>query len=153
AQHMSTFLTAVQNLMPSFGWSVSFVFGFLEGEVLWRWGWKEYRDNQVFWWEQFEGNLMLIRLGFRVDFGARWSFLLIRSEALVYCQITRELKWSKSLELQKPGDGLLNMKSDAWVSAPAKVEVGISIILAHENFIAVKMALRTGFEPRFRHVG
>jgi hypothetical protein len=145
-----TLVSSSENTVPTMGYSVSAVINVMEGEFIVRWGWKEFTDQQVFYWEQIQANIMVVRVGARVDVGIRYSVIVARFEAIVYFKVTIELKWEKAWERQGPGQQMEG--TAAWVSAIGKIELGVSIVLLHENWCSAAGALSSGIEAKVRWI-
>jgi hypothetical protein len=150
AQNFQLLLDSTVGAVPTMGYSVSGVINILEGDLIVRWGWKELTDNQVFYWEQIHANLMVFRVGARVDVGFRFNVMVVRFEAIVYFKVTLELKFEKAWERRGPGEALQG--DSAWTSVVGKIELGASIVLLHENWLSANAAGTSGIEAKCRWV-
>jgi len=150
AQNFMALTDAAEGAVPTFGYSVSAVINIFEGDLMVRWGWKEFVDHQVFYWEQVHANILVFRIGFRVDLGFRYNVIVARFEAIIYFKVTLELRWEKAWERRGPGEPMTG--NSAWTSVIGKVELGASIVLLHENWCSASAAASSGIEAKFRWV-
>jgi hypothetical protein len=138
----------VQNSVPRFGFSAMFDVGAFEGELKWRWGWKEFTDRQVFFWEQVALNLNVFRVAMRLEFGARWHVMGLKFEAVAYLTLDMKLAWEKTFQREAPGASLAG--DNAWTTARSAADVGLSAVLGHENFVSAGAVVKTGLRARVR---
>lgn len=163
-RHWSDFWRAMQEMVPSWGWGVTFDLGFLEGGLRIRWGWKEYEDWQVFRWWQMEINCNLVRLMVELWAGLKARALFVKFEAVAYLRITGMLSVKASIERVGPSprdvEGefqLTDHKNDKKVASwdadlamTTTAEVGLRIVLIHDGCVKANGALKTGYSLKFR---
>jgi hypothetical protein len=163
-RHWSDFWRAMQEMVPSWGWGVTFDLGFLEGGLRIRWGWKEYEDWQVFRWWQMEINCNLVRLMVELWAGVKARALFVKFEAVAYVRITGMLSVKASIERTGPSprdvDGefqLTDHKNDKKVASwdadlamTTTAEVGLRVVIIHDGFLKANGALKTGYSLKFR---
>jgi hypothetical protein len=170
-QRLTELVSSLQDFVPSYGWGVKFEVAFLQGQLCWYWGWKQHESRWVFPWFSFDMDLILIGLRFQVDFGARASCGLINFELMIYLRLSVDasLKGGFQADLdgmanvvrkldarnQKPslkdlGKAVLPEWVDTWISVLGKAEVGINIVLIHENVCHANACVKTGLEFRWR---
>jgi hypothetical protein len=145
-------VSGLKDIMPSWGFGFQFSLGFLEGDIAWRWGWKEYADRRVFFWQAVNIDATLFRVTFRLDFGARWRALFIRFEVVVYLQISGAISVQKNWERQGPDEGQGMTGESAWLGFRTAVEAGVNMVLLHEGFCRANACIKTGYELKFRFV-
>lgn len=143
-------LSSVGDMVPSWGWSFQVSAGFLEGDLSWRWGWKEYEDHRVFSWNEIVAKCTLFRISAKLDFGARVSVLVARCEAVVYIQLMGALGLDASYETPGPEYADSLGPFDVGFTATTRAEAGANIVLIHEHFFQFNAAIRTGFAFTFR---
>ncbi|TWT46212.1 hypothetical protein RAS1_26610 [Phycisphaerae bacterium RAS1] len=143
-------LSSVGDMIPSWGWSFQISAGFLEGDLSWRWGWKEYEDHRVFSWNEIVAKCTLFRISAKLDFGARVSVLVAKCEAVIYIQIMGALSLDVSYETPGPEFSDSLGPFDVGFTATTKAEAGANIVLIHEHFFQFNAAIRTGFAFTFR---
>ncbi len=144
------FSTLTSNFVPKFGWSLDFEMAFLQGRVALYWGWKEDLHGPLcFRWFRLEASLLLIAIHFQLDFGVRLSLAFLRFEVLIYLRLSLEAHLDTSFEREGP-DTLLPEWCESWVKVIGKVEVGVNVVLIHENVLRFNAAVNTGIEFRWR---
>ncbi|MFO0616581.1 MAG: hypothetical protein U0414_28570 [Polyangiaceae bacterium] len=145
-RHIGEFFKAMQDMIPSWGWGVTFDVGLLEGGLRFRWGWKEYEDYRVFQWWQLEANLVLFRASIEVWVGVKWRALFVRFQFVAYVKISGMIPTKFSVERKGPDGGVI---PNAEVSGVTQARAGLRIILIHENFLYADAAVKTGFQLKF----
>lgn len=145
-RHLADFIKGLQDMVPSWGWGVTFDVGFLEGGLRFRWGWKEFEDWRVFRWWQIEANVVLVRASIEVWVGIKWRALFLRFQFVAYAKITAMLPLKLGLEREGPDGGV---EGNLEFGVASQAEVGIRMILIHENFLYANAAIKTGFYFKF----
>lgn len=145
-RHFADFFKGLQDMVPSWGWGVTFDLGFLEGGLRFRWGWKEFEDWRVFRWWQAEANVVLFRASVEVWAGIKWRALFIKFQFVAYAKISGMLPAKFSVEREGPDGGV---EWDAEVGAATTAEIGIRMILVHENFLYANASVKTGYYFKF----
>lgn len=145
-RHFSEFFKAMNDMIPSWGWGVTFELGFLEGGIRFRWGWKEYEDWRVFRWWQLEVNIIAVRAAIEVWVGVKWRALFVRFQFVAYVKISAMIPAKFSIEREGPDGGVI---PNAEISGVTQARVGLRMILIHENFLYADAAVKTGFQFKF----
>lgn len=146
-RHFGDFFQALQEMVPSWGWGVTVDIGFLEGQFAMRWGWKEYEDHRVFRWWQLEANLNLFRVGVELWVGFKARALFIKFEFVLYGKISGMLPAKASIERAGPDGGV---SWDASFGASTTAEIGVRVILVHENALYAGACVKTGYLFKFK---
>ncbi len=146
-RHVGDFFSAMADMIPSWGWGVSIDLGFLEGAMRLRWGWKEYEDWRVFRWAHFQSEIQLFRLGIEIWVGFKARALFVRFEFVAFGRIQGALPLQASVERAGPDGGALFTAS---LGAATRAEIGIRLILIHENACYARAAVKTGFLFNFK---
>jgi hypothetical protein len=133
----------------TFGWGVEFNISFLEGDLSLYWGWKEYDDHRVFKWYSLKLDLTLISVSAQVNVGFSVAALMVKFQAVIYGKITIGATLAAGFERQTP-DTVTPEWLDTWIGALGKAELGVNIVLVHENVFHCNAAIKTGFELKFR---
>lgn len=163
-RHWSDIWRALQEMVPSWGWGVTFDLGFLEGGLRIRWGWKEYEDWRVFRWWQMEINCNLFRIMVELWAGFRARALFIKFEFVAFLRIAGILGVKASIERTGPSPGdmegemqLTDHKNDtkkvSWnadLSATTTAEVGLRMVLLHDGFLKATGSIKTGYMFKFK---
>ncbi len=163
-RHWSDLWRALQEMVPSWGWGVTFDLGFLEGGLRIRWGWKEYEDWRVFRWWQMEINCNLFRIMVELWAGFRARALFIKFEFVAFVRIAGILGVKASVERTGPSPGdmegelqLTDHKNDkkvaSWnadLSATTTAEVGLRMVLLHDGFLKATGSIKTGYMFKFK---
>src|SRR5690606_17725030 len=93
-------------------------------------------QQRVFPWYALWVDLILCSLAFMADFGVKLSFGFIRFEAVVYAKIQLDASVNSGFERRGPADPLPAW-CDTWWLARARCELGLRIVLVHENACSV----------------
>jgi len=163
-RHWSDIWRALQEMVPSWGWGVTFDLGFLEGGLRIRWGWKENEDWRVFRWWQMELNCNLFRIMVELWAGFRARALFIKFEFVAFVRIAGILGVKASVERTGPSPGdmegemqLTDHKNDtkkvSWnadLSATTTAEVGLRMVLLHDGFLKATGSIKTGYMFKFK---
>ncbi len=153
----------------SFGFGVRLELAFLEGRLVWYWGWKEHESRYVFPWFHLDMDLILMAIRFQVDVGFSLSAGFIRFELLIYLRLSLdasikggfqtdldtiyELQLKRERGEAKGKDWLkaaLPEWIDTWLTVRGQAEVGVKIVLIHEHVLSAGAAVKTGLELRYR---
>lgn len=163
-RHWSDFWRAMQEMVPSWGWGVTFDLGFLEGGMRMRWGWKEYEDWQVFRWWQLEISCNLFRIMIELWAGFRARALFVKFEFVAFLKITGILGVKASIERTGPSPRevagefqLTDHKNDkkfvSWnadLTASTTAEVGLRMVLFNDGFLKATGSIKTGYLFKFK---
>jgi len=146
-RHIGDFFEGMQDMVPSWGWGVTVDIGFLEGAFRLRWGWKEYEDWRVFRWACAQAEILLFRVGIEVWAGFKARALFVRFQFVAFGKISGALPLKLTVERKGPDGGALFTAS---LGAATTAEIGIRIVIIHENACYAKASIRTGFLFNFR---
>ncbi|WP_418320990.1 hypothetical protein [Piscinibacter sakaiensis] len=92
----------LQGLMPTVGWGFEVGIAIMEGELDWQWGFKEFDDHRVFYWEEAGTELTVARIYFRLYIGPRLRILFVKFECVLYGLITLDFGYTASWEVKGP---------------------------------------------------
>ncbi|MEE8430223.1 MAG: hypothetical protein V3S16_03160, partial [Candidatus Desulfatibia sp.] len=77
------------------------------------------------------------------------NVLFAKFEAVIYGKLTIEANLTAEFERKNP-DTVVPEWLDNWIGVVGKAEIGIDIVLIHENVMRANGAIKTGFEVKFR---
>ncbi len=138
-----------ENCNSGMGYGIEFGLKFLEGGATVYWGWKEYEDHRAFKWYSVQANLTLIEVYFTAYAGYIASAVLVKFKAIVYAKASISAGIEGGFEHVEPGLKLPSFL-DLWSTVDAKVEVGVNIVLVHEDVFQINAAIKTGYRVKFR---
>ena len=147
-QNAGRIVEGLTDSVPSIGFSCTVSFGFLEGNLHYYWGWKEFEDHRVFKWDRFAFDITLFRIAVTLTFGPKVRVLLIKFEVVAYVALTGELGVEGDTQRQGPDSGMGPFEH--WFSGATKIAAGLRMILVHENFCSADAAIKSGYELKFR---
>ncbi len=151
----------------AYGFGFSFSLGFLQGHYVRYWGYKECRDNRVFWWNANNIDMMVISLNLEILFGFALGFCGLKLEAVIFGGLTGRLDIHRSFEKNEPdapeaqevyewGKNRSKTKKteagyvEKWVDTAFIAQLGARIVIGKPCYFQLMAAIETGYTLRWR---
>ena len=147
-QIITSVLNNLQDMVPSFGFSLKLSLGFLEGTLSYRWGFKEYESHEVFLWKRLDLDMTLFRIAFELRFGISAGLLCIKFEAVIFLRLAAKLRFEVAREIAGPKLGW--RQDPAWMWVVTEAALGLRVVLIHEGLFSSEGKIVGGYKWGFR---